>query len=429
MPQLTISRIGDMSEAQEKALQDFKQLIQDEGLTEDPRFNDKYLLRFLRARDFKLEDTAHMFREFLNWRKEIKADNALVVSTSTNIQDIKVPLFGELKRRYKHGYHKTDKEGRPFYFDQPGLVKIDEMLDVVSEKDMQEYYMREYERLLHIRLPACSAAVGKEIDTTFSCLDMQGFSMSSLNKKTINFVKIAISMGQNYYPEIMFQMYIINCPLLFRGAYSMFKPFINEETRKKIHIRGSSFDDMFEKYVDKDNVPKIIGGNCECPGEDGCNLLEPGPWDEFPGDEVGQRQMEQLALEEAKESDPIEEVKAEAEQVTAEVQNLAEEVKELDKEAQEQEENLKQLSQQLHQAFPGANANMSEVSAKLQNLQLEDGEMPLRDEPDDSPKKQVDQDVDVGPPCNTKMSDEEEGDEIQIESGVVVNTGDVKESS
>lgn len=60
---------------------------------------------------------------------------------------------------------------------------------------MQLYYMREYERLLHIRLPACSAAVGKRIDTTFSCLDMDGFSLGSLNKKTRSFVTIAINMG------------------------------------------------------------------------------------------------------------------------------------------------------------------------------------------------------------------------------------------
>lgn len=49
-------------------------------------------------------------------------------------------------------------------------------------------------------------------------------------------------------------MFIINCPLLFRGAYNMFKPFINEKTRSKIHIRGGTFTDMFEK-IDKNSVP------------------------------------------------------------------------------------------------------------------------------------------------------------------------------
>ena len=106
---------------------------------------------------------------------------------------------------------------------------------------MRGYYMTEYEKLIHWRLPACSEASGRLIATTFSCLDMDGFSLGTLNKKTINFVKIAIGMGQNYYPEIMHEMFIINCPLVFRAAYNMFKPFINEKTRKKIHIRGGTY--------------------------------------------------------------------------------------------------------------------------------------------------------------------------------------------
>ena len=82
-------------------------------------------------------------------------------------------------------------------------------------------------------------------------------------------------MGQNYYPEIMHEMYIINCPLLFRGAYNMFKPFINEKTRSKIHIRGGTFTDMFEK-IDKTSVPQILGGSCNCEG--GCTYSDAGPW-------------------------------------------------------------------------------------------------------------------------------------------------------
>jgi hypothetical protein len=63
---------------------------------------------------------------------------------------VKCPELPLLKERYKHGYHGTDLKGRPFYFDQPGKVQIDELLDRVNEDKMRAYYMREYERLLHI---------------------------------------------------------------------------------------------------------------------------------------------------------------------------------------------------------------------------------------------------------------------------------------
>jgi len=55
----------------------------------------------------------------------------------------------------------------------------------------------------------------------------------------------------------------------------MFKPFINEKTRKKIHIRGGTFDDMFEK-IEKSKVPSILGGSCNCLG--GCTYSDVGPW-------------------------------------------------------------------------------------------------------------------------------------------------------
>ena len=231
-----------------------------------------------------------MFVPFLEWRKEKGADNAL--------SQVKLEDEALLKEKYKHGYHGTDNEGRPFYFDCPGRVKIDSLLDRVNEEKMNDYYMREYERLIHHRLPAASKAAGKDIETSFSVLDMTGFSMGSLNKKTIGFVKLAIKMGQNYYPEIMHEMFIINCPLMFRAAYKMFKPFIDEKTRSKIHIRGGSFDDLFER-VPKENVPKFIGGDCMCGGtEEGCNYSNLGPWNDFPGDEFAEAQFAILRAEE-----------------------------------------------------------------------------------------------------------------------------------
>ncbi len=171
---------------------------------------------------------------------------------------------------------------------------------------MRNYYIREYERLLHIRLPAASKAKGELVDMTLSCLDMDGFSLGSLNSKTKNFVKIAIGLGQNYYPEIMHEMFIINCPLMFRACYKMFKPFINEATRKKIHIRGGSFDDLFEK-IDRDQVPKFMGGDCEC--EPDCNLSDKGPWQEHSGDEYGEAFMEIARKRAAGEEAKVEEVK------------------------------------------------------------------------------------------------------------------------
>lgn len=71
--------VGDLSEDQEKVLEEFKLRIKKENITTDPRFDDYYLLKFCRARKFDLEKTVEMFTNFINWRTEHKVDQAMAL--------------------------------------------------------------------------------------------------------------------------------------------------------------------------------------------------------------------------------------------------------------------------------------------------------------------------------------------------------------
>ena len=77
--------MGDMNEAQDKALEEFRAFIKENNLTDHPQYDDYYLLRFLRARKFDMDKTKLMFNNFLEWRKENDVDNIIDVSASTNI--------------------------------------------------------------------------------------------------------------------------------------------------------------------------------------------------------------------------------------------------------------------------------------------------------------------------------------------------------
>jgi hypothetical protein len=71
--------MGDMSEEQERALEQFRKYIKDNNITDHPQYDDYYLLRFLRARKFDMEKTILMFTTFMDWRKENDVDNILEV--------------------------------------------------------------------------------------------------------------------------------------------------------------------------------------------------------------------------------------------------------------------------------------------------------------------------------------------------------------
>jgi hypothetical protein len=63
----------DCSEEQLKILGLFKKELANSGIN-DPRFDEAYLLRFLRARKFDLGKTLLMWNNFIKWRKDFNVD-------------------------------------------------------------------------------------------------------------------------------------------------------------------------------------------------------------------------------------------------------------------------------------------------------------------------------------------------------------------
>lgn len=58
--------------------------------------------------------------------------------------------------------------------------------------------------------------------------------MKILSKKVYALIQLASKIGQDYYPEIMGQMFIVNAPFLFTGVWAIVKGFLDERTRNKI---------------------------------------------------------------------------------------------------------------------------------------------------------------------------------------------------
>ncbi|CAI2365782.1 unnamed protein product [Moneuplotes crassus] len=277
---------GDLSEQQEDRLQEFKDIIREEKLTQDPRYDDYYLLRFLRARKFNMKKTLEMFKKFLDWRIENRADDAIWIDCC--------PSMDKIKEFYEFGYHGTDKQGRPLSIDKPCSFDIDDVLAIATKEELYAFYVKEYETTVHIRLPAASTAAGRKIEQTFNLFSIKGFTMKKLREKSRNIIKLAISIGQDNYPEIMGRMLIVDSPLFFRGAWALISPFIDEKTRKKISILGSKYHKQLFEYVDPENVPVDMGGECTCENEGGCYFSHKGPWKEYPADEFGEAGKEKL---------------------------------------------------------------------------------------------------------------------------------------
>lgn len=133
----------------------------------------------------------------------------------------------------------------------------------------------EYEKMSDPRLPACSRKSGRLQETCCTIMDLKGVGLSKVSA-VYAYVKQASAISQNYYPERLGRLYIINAPWGFSGAFNIVKSWLDPVTVEKIHILGSGYKKELLAQVPAENLPKLFGGLCECPG--GCAFSDQGPW-------------------------------------------------------------------------------------------------------------------------------------------------------
>lgn len=230
-------------------------------------WNDHTLARFLRARKFVFEKALEMFSKYVEWRREQNVDS---------IGTFDFPEAPALKEIYPHGFHKTDRFGRLIYIERYGFIDMKRIFQITTEERMIRYYIREYESMISYRIPSCCVAAGYRVEQSLTILDLGGSSTKLMKSSVYNFVKLASSIAQDYYPEILGKMFIINTPMLFSVAWKVIRPWIDERTQKKITTEGSKYQKKLLELVPSENLPDFLGGSCQCPG--GCLSSDAGPW-------------------------------------------------------------------------------------------------------------------------------------------------------
>ncbi|KAI9184471.1 cytosolic factor, phosphatidylinositol/phosphatidylcholine transfer protein [Blastocladiella emersonii ATCC 22665] len=279
----TAGREGHLNEQQQEALAQLRaELVAESKFL--PAHHDVYLLlRFLRARRFDVPKAKAMLLACDAWRAENKVDELA--------KSFEFPEADQIRALYPQYYHRTDKLGRPVYIEHLGGIDIKKITAITTMERMQQKLIFEYEKSLDERFPACSLAAGTHIEQSCTIIDLAGVSLMSFSS-VASFVKQITQIGQDYYPEQLGTMFIINAPMLFSSVWSLIKPFLDEVTVKKIHILGGSYKRQLLEYIDEANLPARIGGKCKCPN--GCEVADPGPWNSVDPAALAARRADSL---------------------------------------------------------------------------------------------------------------------------------------
>lgn len=258
---------GHLSPGQAHTLTKFRDELTEEGLYDPSKFDDAYLLRFLRARKFDLPKAKLMWSDFIKWRTEFGVDDL--------VENFEYPELAQVDQLYPQFYHKTDKDGRPIYIEILGKLDVAKLFQVTTSERQLQRLVVEYERFLRERLPICSEVSGHLIETSCTIMDLKNVGVSQF-WKVKNQVQAATAISSNNYPETMGKFYIINAPWAFTTVWGFIKPWLDEVTVSKITILGSDYLKTVSQQIPLENLPMFLGGKCQC--REGCTLSNAGPW-------------------------------------------------------------------------------------------------------------------------------------------------------
>ena len=205
------------------------------------------------------------WKETIEWRREFGVEDIL------NNYNAGIRLTKPFARQI----HKTDKLGRPI-----GITRIS-LIDFDLFKQEPDAFLRdlvhEHEKTRTIRMRACSDEKGKVVSQFLNILDLQGATISSLNRG-YQLTASVNQIVQKHFPDAMGKMYIINAPWIFYQIWNVAKKLLLEErVVNKIEVLGADYYGELLKVIDAENIPSYLNGNCDC--KQGCeNVIDLGPW-------------------------------------------------------------------------------------------------------------------------------------------------------
>lgn len=263
---------------EEETLSIFRKQLFDEDILRDGDSigtDDETLLRFLRARKFNLKHAKQMFRECQEWRASVEGVG--IDKLYREIDPFDYPEREAVFDCWPMWFHKTDKKGRPINIHFFGNLDIPKLYKECTPEKHWQTVLVNCESLTREVIPAASRAAGKPIGTVLVIVDLKGFGLSQFWQMK-SLARSSFQVSQDYYPETMGQLAIINAPSSFTFIWSVIKPWLSKETCEKVDILGSDYREVLLDLIDADALPSVLGGECRCEEQGGCHLSGAGPW-------------------------------------------------------------------------------------------------------------------------------------------------------
>lgn len=210
--------------------------------------SDVILLKFLRARDFKVKEAFTMIKQTALWRKEFGVEALLQEDLGTDWDKV---VFTD----------GTDKEGHPVYYNVFGEFEDKDLYQkTFSDEEKRTKFVRWWIQSLEKSVRKLDFAPSG-ISTLVQINDLKN-SPGLLGKKELRqSIKQTLQLLQDNYPEFVAKQIFINVPWWYLAFSRMISPFLTQRTKSKFVFAGSSKSaETLFKYIAPEQVPVKYGG-------------------------------------------------------------------------------------------------------------------------------------------------------------------------
>lgn len=191
------------------------------------------MLRFLRARKFDVAKAYEMMTNFVLWRKEI------------NLDSLSVSAVGELK------YFNSGL----MYFSR-GRCKNDRPIAFINVKvhDKNDRDLEALKKFCALVMDCAKRMHADNNTLTTMVFDMDGFGLKNMDYE---FIKFFIQCFEQYFPETLGVLLLLNAPFIFSGCWRIISPMLDKVVRAKVQFISTK---QLPEYIDPKYILTQHGG-------------------------------------------------------------------------------------------------------------------------------------------------------------------------
>jgi len=222
-----------------------------------PRYTDVRLCRFLRAREHKLDQAEAMLLKEMKWRQEVRPD--LIYQ-----QFPQNKYYSSLVNYWPGGFHDVDKYGVPLLCERTAAVHTHSLFTQVPKDIILQFHiwtMEKNDTILSEVFERLGAPVGY-----IYIMDLEGLGMKHYCSSVIDALKEIQAIDDNYYPESLRKVIVVNCPSVFTLFWAIARHVMHKNTVSKFTILKKDFSKEIQIHASQESIPRYLGGNCiNCP--------------------------------------------------------------------------------------------------------------------------------------------------------------------